>query len=268
VNGPAYSIIVAFLLYAAVLARIRPLSPRRRALVSFAVIANTLLLWWLSQARTGAGIVIRDWMPAAQILIAYWISGAFVGPPMGGAEAWLAKWDRWLFDGAGLSRAIARAPRVVLEVLEAAYLSVYVVVPLGFAIVWFVAIDLDVHRYWNVVVASELICYAMLPWIRTRPPRAVGDHPVIDSRRVMLRRMNLLVLQRGSIQANTVPSGHAAGAMATALMVMEYLPGVGLALMGLAFAIMAGSIAGRYHYLMDSVLGALVAIAAWGIWRA
>jgi hypothetical protein len=31
---------------------------------------------------------------------------------------------------------------------------------------------------------------------------------------------------------------------------------------------MAGSIAGRYHYLMDSVLGALVAIAAWGIWRA
>jgi hypothetical protein len=265
--GPAYSVIVAFLLYAAVLARVRPLSPQRRAIVAFVVIADTLLLWWLSQARTGTAVVIRDWMPAVQILIAYWISGAFVGPPMAGAEVWLARWDRWLFDRAGLSRAIARAPRVVLEGLEAAYLSVYVVVPMGFAIVWFGAIDLDVRRYWNVVVASELICYAMLPWIRTRPPRATADHPGIDSRRVRLRRMNLLVLHRGSIQANTVPSGHAAGAMATALMVMEYLQGPGLALLVLAFLIMAGSIAGRYHYLMDSVLGALVAIAAWWFCR-
>jgi hypothetical protein len=265
VNGPAYSIIVAFLLYAAVLARIRPLPPSRRAIVSGVVIADTLLLWWLSQARTGAAFVIRDWMPAVQILIAYWISGAFVGPPMAGAEAWLTEWDRRLFDRAGVSRAIARAPRVVLEGLEAAYLSVYVVVPMGFAIVWFGAIDLDVRRYWNVVVASELICYAMLPWIRTRPPRTVGDHPVIDSRRVMLRRLNLLVLHRGSIQANTVPSGHAAGAVATALMVMAYLPGPGLALMVLAFAIMAGSIVGRYHYLMDSVLGAAVAVVVWAL---
>jgi membrane-associated phospholipid phosphatase len=184
---------------------------------------------------------------------------------MAGAEAWLTEWDRRLFDRAGVSRAIARAPRVVLEGLEAAYLSVYVVVPMGFAIVWFGAIDLDVRRYWNVVVASELICYAMLPWIRTRPPRTVGDHPVIDSRRVMLRRLNLLVLHRGSIQANTVPSGHAAGAVATALMVMAYLPGPGLALMVLAFAIMAGSIVGRYHYLMDSVLGAAVAVVVWAL---
>ena len=266
--GPGYFVIVAFLFYAAVLARIRPLSTQRRAIVSGVVIADTLLLWWLSNARTGAGLVIRDWMPAVQILIAYWISGAFVGPPMPGTEAWLAKWDRWLFDRAGLGRAIARAPRVVLELLEGTYLSVYVVVPLGFAMVWFGAIDLDVHRYWTVVAASELICYAMLPWIRTRPPRAVGDHPIVDSRRVALRRLNLLVLHRGSIQANTVPSGHAAGALATALMVMEYLPGPGIALMVLAFAIMAGSIVGRYHYAMDSVLGALVAIVAWLIWPA
>jgi membrane-associated phospholipid phosphatase len=81
----------------------------------------------------------------------------------------------------------------------------------------------------------------------------------------MLRRLNLLVLHRGSIQANTVPSGHAAGAVATALMVMAYLPGPGLALMVLAFAIMAGSIVGRYHYLMDSVLGAAVAVVVWAL---
>lgn len=262
-SGPGYPVIVAFLLYSAVMARVRPLPPQRRAIVSGVVIADTLLLWWLSNLRSGPALVVRDWMPAVQILIAYWISGAFVGSPMPNAEAWLAKWDRWLFDRAGLTRLIARAPRLALEALEAAYLSVYLVVPLGFAIVWFGAPDLDVRRYWTVVVASELICYAMLPWIRTRPPRAVGDHPGIDARTVALRRINLQVLHRGSIHANTVPSGHAAGAVATALMVMAYMPTAGVVFLAVAVGIMAGSIVGRYHYAMDSVLGALVAIVVW-----
>ena len=265
--GPGYSVIVAFLLYAAVLARIRPLPPRRRAAVALFVIADVMLLWWLSGTTTRIGIVVRDWMPAAQILFAYWLSGAFAGPPMPGAEAWLTRWDRLLFDDWRLGVLIARAPRVILELLEAAYLSVYAVVPLGFAIVWFGAPDLDVRRYWTVVVAAEVICYAMLPWIRTRPPRALGDHPVIDSRRVTLRRVNLRVLHRGSIQMNTVPSGHAAGSLATALMVVEYLPGAGVALIALALAIMTGSIAGRYHYAIDSVLGALVALVVWMVVR-
>jgi membrane-associated phospholipid phosphatase len=183
------------------------------------------------------------------------------------AEAWLAKWDRWLFDELGLRRAIARAPRLVLELLEAAYLSVYVLIPLGFAIVWFGAPDLDVRRYWTVVVSAELICYAMLPWIRTRPPRSLGDHLDIDMRPIVLRGINLRVLHRGSIHANTVPSGHAAGALATALMVMEYNLIAGTALLALAFAIMAGSVVGRYHYAMDSVLGALVAVIVWAVVR-
>ena len=265
-SGPGYPVIVAFLLYSAVMGRLRPLPPQRRAMVSGVVVADTLLLWWLSRATSPAGMVVRDWIPAVQILLAYWLSGVFAGTPMPRAEAWLAAWDRWLFDDLGLRQAIQRAPRLVLELLEAAYLSVYVLIPLGFAIVWFGAPDLDVRRYWTVVVASEVICYAMLPWIRTRPPRAIGDHMEIDDRTVLLRRINLRVLHRGSIQANTVPSGHAAGALATALMVVEYLPGAGAALIGLALAIMIASIVGRYHYAMDSALGALVAIAVWTFW--
>jgi hypothetical protein len=261
--GPGYHVIVAFLLYVAVMARVRPLTPRRRALVSAVVIADTLLLWWLANIRTEPGLVIRDWMPAAQILVTYWLSGALAGDPMPRVEAWLAAWDRWLFDDIGLSRMIAGVPRLLLELLEAAYLSVYLVVPLGFAIVWFAAPELDVHRYWTVVVAAEVICYAMLPWIRTRPPRALGDHMAVDTRGLALRRMNLLVLGRGSIQANTVPSGHAAGSLATGLMVMAYVPGAGLALIALAIAIMIGSVVGRYHYAVDSVLGALVAVSVW-----
>lgn len=264
-TGPGYGVLAAFLVYAAALAWARPLAPRRRAIVTVFVAVDAAVLWWLSRADGYVETIVRDWMPAAQILFTYWLSGAFVRPPMTRAEAWLAGWDQWLFETLGLAAFVRRAPRAVLEALEAAYLSVYVVVPLGFAVVWFGAPTLDTHRYWTVVVAAEVICYAMLPWIRTRPPRATGSHAEIDRRPVAIRTLNLRVLQRGSIQANTVPSAHASGALATALMVAEYLPAPGFALAVLAFGIMMGSVVGRYHYAMDAVLGAAVALAVWAI---
>jgi len=60
-----------------------------------------------------------------------------------------------------------------------------------------------------------------------------------------------------------VPSGHAAGAVAAALTVGSSMPAAGAALMVLAVSIAAASVLGRYHYLVDAVLGILVAIAAW-----
>jgi len=264
-TGPGYGVLVAFLAYAGVLAWLRPIGRRRRVMVTAFVLADAAVLWWLSGADTVAEVALRDWMPVAQILFTYWLSGAFVGPPMPRAEAWLARWDRRLFEGWRLGTFVARAPRGLLELFELAYLSIYIVIPFGFAIVWFGASTLDAHRYWTVVVAVEVTCYATLPWICTRPPRALGLHDVIDRRRVTVRRFNLLILGRGSIQANTVPSGHAAGAVATALMVGEYLPWPGLALAVLALGIVAGSVIGRYHFAADSILGVAVAIVVWAI---
>lgn len=264
-TGPGYGILAAFLVYAGVLGWLRPIGRRRRTTVTAFVLADAAALWWLSGADTVAEAALRDWMPVAQILFAYWVSGAFVGPAMPRAEAWLARADRRLFEGWGLGALVTRVPRAVLELLELSYLSVYIVIPLGFGIVWFGASAPDAHRYWNVVVAAEVACYVTLPWICTRPPRALHLHDDIDRRTVALRRLNLFILDRGSIQANTVPSGHAAGALATALMVGEYLPWAGIALGVLAAGIVAGSVVGRYHYATDSALGAAVAITAWAV---
>ena len=117
-------------------------------------------------------------------------------------------------------------------------------------------------RYWAVVFAAELACYAMLPWLQTRPPRALEAAPAGGTDDPM-RRLNLAVLQRGSIEVNTLPSAHAAGAIALALVMIDALPVIGVGFLAIAIGITAATVLGRYHYLVDAVLGMLVGAAAW-----
>ena len=106
----------------------------------------------------------------------------------------------------------------------------------------------------------------MLPWIQTRPPRALRLHAGIEDRRLAIHRLNGLVLSLGSIQVNTFPSGHAAGAFATAFAVAMFVPSALVPFLVLAASITIGSVIGRYHYAADSAAGVLVAVIVWRIW--
>jgi len=97
----------------------------------------------------------------------------------------------------------------------------------------------------------------VLPWLATRPPRAIEGEPASPG---VIRRLNLQLLGRASIQLNTFPSGHAAASAATALAVSARLPTVGLALGLLAFGIAVGSVIGRYHYAADALAGVLLGL--------
>jgi membrane-associated phospholipid phosphatase len=108
-------------------------------------------------------------------------------------------------------------------------------------------------------------CYGVLPWLPTRPPRAVEGAPVRPSG--LVKRLNLLVLGVASVQLNTFPSGHVAASLATALAVWASLPLAGLALGLLAVAITLGSVFGRYHYAADAVAGVALALIGFAISR-
>jgi hypothetical protein len=261
-------IVTGYLAYVAVLVWTRRLDRRRRAVVTAVALADAACVGWLSHAHRGFALIVRDWLPALQILIGYWLSGAFLARPMPRAEARLAAWDAVLFGQLGAAAFVRRAPRWLLEYLELAYLMVYVVVPAGFAVVYVFAPQPPVDTYWTTVLVAELACYGMLPWVQTRPPRALGLQMDIEDRGLLVRRLNLRVLRRGSIQANTVPSGHAAGAFATALAAGALVPEALLPLNVLAVSITLASVVGRYHYAADSGLGVLVALAAWALVRA
>ena len=200
-------------------------------------------------------------MPLIYLLVGYWLPALLVRMPDPRVEQRLLRFDHALFGAEGLARFQQRAPRALVEYLELAYLLCYAVVPAGFAILVAGGHGEDViDQFWSVVLLAAFTCYGALPWLPTRAPRAVERQP--DTTRSSIRRLNLAVLDRASVQWNTFPSGHTAASLATAFAVAGYMPGAGVALGLIALSIAAGSVVGRYHYAADAFAGALVAVLA------
>jgi hypothetical protein len=210
-----------------------------------------------------APLAVVAWVavPGLFVLATYRVSGAFFLTPNLALERWLLQVDATALIHTGLLRAYssAKAMRTTIELL---YLLVYAMVPAGAAVLAIAGQADWLPRYWTVVFAAELTCYATLPWLQTRPPRSIEAAPATASVDA-LRRLNLVVLERGSIQVNTLPSAHAAGAVALALVMVDALPVVGCAFLAIAIGITVATVLGRYHYLVDAVLGVAVAAAAW-----
>lgn len=255
-------IVLAYLAYAAGLASVWPLRGRARAVVLAVAAADAALIVWLGTRTSAGALALRDWLPAAQLLVGYRLTGPFFSSPMARVEARLAASDRWWFDTAGLDAFARRAPRLILELLELAYASAYLMVPLGFALVVWSRAPVDAGRYWTPVVAAALVCYGLLPWIRARTPGALNDHTAVNQRPIALRRLNQGIQQYGSIRVATIPSGHAACAMATALMAGGAVPWALAPLVVLALVIAFASVIGRYHYMADVLLGLVVGALA------
>jgi hypothetical protein len=138
---------------------------------------------------------------------------------------------------------------------------VHVVVAAGAVIAALNGIE-AVARYWAIVLGAELACYAPLPYFRSRPPRAVEAPGVLAQRAPRLRRLNGAILDHTSVQVNTIPSGHVAGALAATLATFAVNEVAGLVLMAGAAMITAAAVLGRYHYVIDCALGVGVAVAA------
>jgi hypothetical protein len=184
---------------------------------------------------------------------------------MPAVEGWLMEIDHRLFRRLHLHTLVARAPRALLESLELSYALCYPLVPAGYFVFASTGHEAWADHYWTTVLGAELTSYGMLPWIQTRPPRSVEPEDPLAPRGVAVRRLNFSILGRGSIQVNTIPSGHAAGAVAIALSVASVLPAAGVVFLAIAVSILVASVVGRYHYALDAVLGAAVGLAAWWI---
>lgn len=236
------------------------LSGTRRLLLVLGGVAYAVLAAGLSAVEAP---LVHLLAPGGLLLAGYWLSGPFFDRPQAGLERWLLDVDARARDALGLRGWTAHAPRWVLEGLEAAYAADYVVIGGGALVLWPLGVQ-PVVAYWTTVLAAELACYVMLPWVRTRPPRALEPPGALDSRNLAGRRLNIAVLHSASVQANTIPSGHVAGAVASAFAVSAHLPALGMALLVVATLIAVAAVACRYHYLVDVLLGGIVGLtAAW-----
>jgi membrane-associated phospholipid phosphatase len=231
---------------------------RRRAVAAVGSVAYACVAF-------GAATVPNFWVqlivPGGLLLGGYWLSGLLFGTLQPWLERWLEATDLHTFRSLRVDHWLRAAPMWVLELLEAAYVLDYVVVGAGAIICAFAGVE-AVARYWTLVLAAELTCYAALPFLRSRPPRSIEQPGVIAERAPLVRRLNIAILDRASVQANTIPSGHVAGAVAAALGVMMVSVPAGWVLLVVAVLISVSAVAGRYHYAVDCALGALVALVA------
>ena len=245
---------VVFFVYVILVVRIRPPGPGPTAVgrvLAGAIIG--LLLLFASTIATQS-LVLKHWIwPPAVLLVAYWTSGLLFVAPNVSQERALC----WLDDRLAIRDVSRRTPRAVAEVLEAAYAGVYLLIPLALLINFRYSPSPDPGTFWSVVLITDFVCFGVLPWVQTRPPRALEDaEPWASS----LRRFNLRVLGATSIQVNTFPSGHAAEGLAAALLVLAAPAGIVFAMLFAALAVSAGAVLGRYHYLADALAGWVVAV--------
>lgn len=211
-------------------------------------------------ARVPATPILHDWiLPPLLLLTAYWGTGCLFAGPMPRLERMLASVD----DVLGIRSIAGRVPRVLAESLELAYLAVYPVIPVALVLRVMTLDRPAIDTFWGVVLVTDYVCFGVLPWIQTRPPRALEDGEPWQS---SVRRLNLRLLGSASIQVNTFPSGHAAEAMAAALLLSAAPWPVFAAMLLVAFAIAAGAVFGRYHYAVDAVAGFAVGVAVWTWW--
>jgi hypothetical protein len=212
---------------------------------------------------TGASIlvpetpVLHGWfLPPALLLLAYWSSGRLFVAPMRPIETALTGIDcmlrvHWL---------ASRIPRGLAEILEVAYAGVYPLIPIALVIFLFYTPAPNTDRFWAVILITDYVCFGVLPWVQTRPPRALEAGAPWPSR---FRAVNVRLLGATSIHVNTFPSGHAAEAFAVALLVVGAPAPLAFAMFVAALAISLGAVFGRYHYAADAILGWAVALAVW-----
>lgn len=198
---------------------------------------------------------VRAWLPHVYLAIGYWIPALLTETP-----AAPTAFERWLTSTEDRLRPVfPGVPSLARHLTELAYLACYPLVPAAFALVWIAGSPEDVNRFWTAVLAAGYSCYASLPWLVSRPPRLTGHAGPL---RGGLGALNVSVLGRISHQLNTFPSGHVAVSLAAAGATTAVSSYAGLGFGLVAAAVAVGAAAGRYHYVLDVLLGVVVAAAA------
>lgn len=211
---------------------------------------------------SGWGSLLRDWLPAPILLIAYWQAGQFYLRPRRIFQDWLQGVDDRLARSlADLYPLVSR--RWGALYLEIVYLLAYPLVPLGLAVLYIFGRADSADRFWSVVLPSAYLCYAMLPFLPTMPPRLAGGVDSLRNRGERHRILNLRVLDRLGIGANTFPSGHVAATTASSLVVLDFFPEAGFVLLWMAVSIAVSVVVRRYHYFADAALGIVLALGIW-----
>ena len=252
-----------FFTYAMVWSWILPVTDEirwRMAVVNLAIITAAALARRLPQ--NDAVLVVRDWAPAALILLSYKEMGWLAVPQTSFAfENYWVQWDRRLLTDWHWKAAIELLGPVIPGFLELCYLMVYLVVPGALAAVYWHGRHQHIEKLTLPLFIACLCTYGLFPFFPSDTPRRVFPTDLLPIMTIV-REINLWLCEGQGIHTSVFPSGHVSSAIACAFGVRRAIPGARLTFWGfiiLAAGIFLATIYGRYHYAIDSLAGAAVA---------
>jgi membrane-associated phospholipid phosphatase len=240
------------------LARQRQLKVTAFATLAFAAILAARFLSYFLPPRFSS--IVRDWLPAALLLVPYWQIGEFFTGPDSRIQAKLSAFDAFFFKAIHIQPAKASIGPLLAVYLELAYVMVYPLIPLGVAALYVGGMRKDLDYYWLVVLLATYTCFAVTPFVPALPPRVLTGYDKFEIPPNSVRALNRLVLSRASIQAITFPSAHVAASAAAALVLLRLEPRFGVIFLWAALSIAVATVVGGYHYTADVLFALLIAV--------
>lgn len=254
---------LVFVCLLALAAWLRPLEDTRRIRVTLLALGTTAAIaaarfsaHWISPL---ASSTLRDWLPAALMLVPYWQVGQFFTAPDPAMETRLANFDRAFFRRLGIQPSHTPISIGLAAYLQLAYVMVYPLMPVALVVLYTTGLRSKVDFYWLVVLLATYVCFALTLFVRALPPRMLPGYETFQLPPTRVGALNRGILDRASIQAVTCPSGHVASSVAAALVLLRLDFWVGAVFLGIALSIAAATIVGGYHYVADVLLAAAIA---------
>jgi membrane-associated phospholipid phosphatase len=209
----------------------------------------------------------RDLLPYPFSLLCYrqagWLASAI--PPHDLEHRWIV-WDRLVLDHWHARSAIEWFGAAIPSVLEAAYLSVYVIAPLAIGVLYLFRRRELADRFWLAFLVGLMLSYVQFPFWPSEPPRTVFAGMDLPNYFTPLRKLNLFLVGNYGIHSSVFPSAHVSGAMAGSLMLRRAMPEhrwAGTVMLSVAVLIAVATVYGRYHYLVDALAGAAIGSVAY-----
>ena len=226
-------------------------------------VSGSLLI--LNRARPSAGILraIRDWHPLMLFPLLY-KEVELLAPVLGDwlLTAAIPAWESALFGGQPslyLSERLAFVP--LSEYLHFCYLSYGIVIP-SVAAYWYVsrreAAFGELLLLLSTVLLGSYLFYILLPvdspyYLSPRLGPPLSGHFFFD--------LVHQVSARGGARGGAFPSAHVSGAVVVSLIAWRHQPRLAYLLVPITVSVMVATVYGRFHYVLDTLAGAALAIA-------
>jgi membrane-associated phospholipid phosphatase len=259
-------VLIAYFVYTALLTLARPVAPARTAMAWSLVAAVSGLAWAASRNPRGLPGVLRDWLPLGLILGGYWELQWFASShSVLWQQTWL-EWDRSLLGAWGLRSAIEALGGTIPSLLEGVYLCLYLIPPFCMALLYLSGRRDRIDRFLTTLFLGGFCAYALLPLFPVQSPRVAFPGADLPNFEGVYRSANVWLLNHFDISTSVFPSGHVAVAFSSAFGLRRALPEkpwLSLFLLAVSTMVYIATIYARYHYAVDGLAGAAIAVAAW-----